>query len=196
MEDEPAEVAILNKKAASETDVDSASCLIMSGLIEDGIVGKIREQLDRKFNSQASPDLLNNIAPNLPENGYLAYAYLFRALPFEYPLMRLKEPLPFGSTKVASFGLRDLTWRDSHRAEQVRILDYKDKNDFVIELQPKDKTERIVLAKIAPAETLQQTIEAVRSRIAAPSINEWQQHLQSRELLTIPILNFELWKQV
>jgi hypothetical protein len=197
LKDEPTVVTTLNKKAANETDVDFASCLIMSGLVEDGIVDKIRQQLARKFNSQADPDLLNRIEPSLPENGYLAYAYLYRALPFEYPLKRLEEPLTFGSGKVASFGLRKLTSRmdDMHKAEQIRVLDYEDTDEFVIELKPKDKDERIVLAKITPAETLEKTIEAVQSRIASTGLTEWQQRLQPGESVVIPILDFELWKQ-
>ena len=54
------------------------------GLVENGIVKKIRQELDRKFQGQADPDLLKSIESNLPSKGWLAYAYLFRSLPFEY----------------------------------------------------------------------------------------------------------------
>ena len=202
---EPPVVPILNQRHASQADVDPASCLVMSGLIEEGIVGKIRKELQGKFQGQASPDLLDSIEPVLPPQGYLAYAYLFRALPFRYPLKRLDEPLMFGAAKVASFGLRDLTarWEDEKKAQQIKVPDYKDGDDFIVALQPEDKDERIVLAKISPADTLGKTVAAVRSRIAASDPGsgpdrwkqEWQREFQVGESLVIPILNFELWKR-
>lgn len=197
LEDEPDVVTILNQKAANAKDVDSASCLIMSGLIEDGIVGKIRKQLDRQFKSQANPDLLDSLEPNLPAEGYLAYAYLFRQLPFAHAFRRLEKPLNFGEGKVASFGMQPVGSQrnDLDLAEQVSVLDYKDKDDFIVELAPKDQGERIVLAKITPAETLQKTIEAVRHRSNSNGAEKWQQMLQMGETIVIPICNFELGMQ-
>ena len=194
LQNEPPIVAVLNKKAASEKDVDADSCLVMSGLVEKGIVGKIRQQLDRKFQGQADPDLLKSIEPNLPPQGWLGYAYLFRELPFEYPFKRLEEPLSFGSARVASFGLREVTSRmdDIHKAQQVVISDYKGADDFVLQLKPMDKSERIVLAKIPPAATLLKTIETVRSRIAPSKIEASEQSLETDESLVVPILNFDL----
>ncbi len=194
LKDEPAMVPILNKKTATEADVDASSCLVMSGPIEQGIVDEIQKRLDRRFGGRASPDLLRNVESQLPQEGFLAYAYLYRTLPFEYPFKRLEKPLTFGSSKVASFGLQKATSRmdDIHRIQQVAVLDYQDANDFVLELKPKDKTERIVLAKISPAETLHKTIENVRSRIASTKLNKMQQRMEPGESIIIPILNFDL----
>jgi hypothetical protein len=207
LKDEPPMVAALNKKLGDEKDVDANSCLVMSGMVEDGIVNKIRQELDRKFQGQADPDLLKSIESQLPSNGWLAYAYLFRSLPFEHKFKRLTEPLEFGSAKVASFGLRNIGHdRDDHRiAEQVAVLDYKNDDNFVLALLPKDRSEWIVLAKIVPAETLQKTIETVRSRAAnwidpqkAESIGHWkqlqEQSLEDHESVVVPVLNFELLK--
>lgn len=197
LKDEPAVVATLNKRTANETDVDSGSCLIMSGLVEDGIVGKIRRELGSKFAGQAAPDLLNNIEPSLPAEGYLAYAYLFRQLPFAHAFRRLDKPLDFGSAKLASFGMQPVGSQrdDLDLAEQVSVLDYRDENDLIVELAPKNKDERIVLAKITPADTLQRTIEAVQHRTASTGVENWQQMLQLGETIIVPVFNFELWKQ-
>ena len=169
LQDEPEMVPILNKKAAKQSDVDAASCLVMSGLVQDGIVDKIRRELDRKFQGAAEPDFLNSIEPRLPREGFMAYAYLFRELPFEYLFKRFQEPLAFGPAKVASFGLRDLTSHpdDERKAGQVTIWDYKNDDDFIVKLSPKDKSESIVMAKIASGETLQKTIEVVRLRVVS-----------------------------
>jgi hypothetical protein len=206
VEDEPPMVVALNKKLGDEKDVDVGSCLVMSGMVKDGVVKKIRQELQRKFQGLADPDLLNKIESGLPPDGWVGYAYLFRALPFKYRFKRLTEPLEFGSTKLASFGLRKMGHeRDDHRiASQVTILDYKNDDDFVLALQPEDKGERIVLAKIAPGETLQKTIETVRSRIDGSEFDpektklpeDWerysQQSLESAESVVVPVLNFEV----
>jgi hypothetical protein len=187
-------VVSLNKKLGSEKDVNADSCLVMSGMVQDGIVKKIEQELERKFHGQADPDLLKPSETVLPPDGWMAYAYFFRELPFEYPFDRLKEPLLFGSAQVASFGFRSLTCRmdDIHKAEQVTVLDYKGKDDFVVALKPRDGSERIVLAKVSPAKTLQKTIETVRSRIASASHADNVQGLEENESLIVPILNFDL----
>jgi hypothetical protein len=196
LKDEPPMVAVLNKKLGNEKDVDTAGCLVMSGRVEEGIVGKIRQGLDRKFQGQADPDLLNRIESSLPPNGWLAYAYLFRELPFEYKFNRLEIPLEFGSKRVASFGIRDATCRmdDIHRADQVEVWDYKNDDDFVLELKPKDKSERIILAKVTPDETLLKTVETVRSRISSSKLQAWDKSLEMGESIVVPILNFDLFQ--
>ena len=197
LQDEPEMVSILNKKAAKQTDVDPAGCLVMSGLVQDGVVDKIHRTLDRKFHGAAQPDLLKNIESRLPAEGFVAYAYLFRELPFAYLFTRFHEPLAFGPAKVASFGLRDLTSRgdDDRKAGQVAILDHKNGDDFIVKLKPKDDREAIILAKVAPAKTLQKTIEAVHSRVAAPAIKRWEQDLEMGESIVVPILDFDLSQQ-
>ena len=192
LKDEPAIVLILNQRAAANKDANPSGCLVMSGLIENRIVDKIRWEVNETFQGQADPNLLNGVA--LPPQGYLAYAYLVKDLPLKYRLNRLKKPLVFGSAKVASFGLENVTAEDDRKAEQITILDYKNDDNFILALQPKDATEQIVFAKIAPSDTLQKSIDAVRSRIDAATLEPWQQHLQANESLAIPILDFEVWK--
>jgi hypothetical protein len=194
LKDEPPLVASLNKKIGDAKDVDADSCLVMSGMVQDGIVKKIRQELDRKFQGQADPDLFDKIEAELPSDGWVGYAYLFRELPFKYPFKRFEKPLLFASAKVASFGVREVTsWLDDiNMAEQVAVLDYRDANDFVLELEPQDTSERVVLAKVAPAETLQGTIKAVQSRVASTIRAQSKQNLTCGESIVVPVLNFDL----
>jgi hypothetical protein len=93
--------------------------------------------------------------------------------------------------------LRKITNRidDLHKAEQVAVLDYKDKDDFVAEVMPRDEKERIVLAKIAPAETVAKTIEAVHSRVAATANAEYKDQLTAGEVFVVPVLNLDLLRR-
>jgi hypothetical protein len=209
LKDEPPIVAVLNKKLGDQKDLDIGSCLVMSGLVQEGIVWKIRRELDRKFQGQADPDLLNSIERRLPRDGWLAYAYMFRALPFEHRFKRLSEPLEFGSVRVASFGLPkgDRDRDDQPIADQVAILDYTSDDDFIVALRPKDHREQIILAKVVPADTLQETIKQVRSRIKANELDprmadtdeHWRQMRRQAlgigESVVIPVLNVELLQE-
>ncbi len=195
--EESAIVAILNKKAASEADVASDGCVILSGQIERGIFGEIRKEVESKFGRETEPELLNGIENSLPDKGFLAYAMIFRQLPFEYPLKRFDEPFDFGGAKVASFGLRDLTSRkdDVDKAKQVVVLSYKNKDDFIVELMPDDKVDRIILAKVLPSETLQGTIKSVYARASHSSPEAVDREFNMEETIVIPILDFELLRR-
>ena len=71
---------------------------------------------------------------------------------------------------MASFGLREVTSRSTTfiKRRQVAVLDYKSEDDFIVALKPKDrKRANLSWRRLLPAETLQKTIETVRSRIKA-----------------------------
>ena len=72
------------------------------------------------------------------------------------------------------------------------MLDYKSDDDFIVSLQPKDVKEWIILAKIAPADTLQRTVDAVRSRIRTSGLKPEQQMLRADESLVVPMLNIDV----
>lgn len=121
MESPPEMVSILNKKEASKEDLDEASYVAMAGLAGEGIYQKIRNALEEKFEGQAGPDLLDAT----PEMDWVAYAYLFKQLPFQWAFTRFHENLKFEGYYVDSFGIFQLS--DSQRnevrmAKQVAIL--------------------------------------------------------------------------
>jgi hypothetical protein len=194
---EPPMVSILNKKNAKATDLDPNSCVAMAGAVDAGIIPRIRQELDRKFHGQASPDLLDNMDREIKgmPDAWLMYAYLFRDLPFEHVFERLKKPLAFGSAQVASFGLSSETPHWHQPAGQVSVLDYGNDDDFILKLWPKEQGESILLAKITPAETIEKTISNIRKRIAAPASKHVEPEVSCEEPLAIPILNFDLWRE-
>ena len=196
---EPPMVPILNKKTAQESDLAPDSYVVMFGPFDASTVGKIRQELERKFQGQASPDLFNTIEREVATKGgpgsCLAYAYLFRNLPFEYRFERLKKPFVFSSTQVASFGLSMQTPQWDELAGQVSVLDYKSDADFILALTPREKGEHILLAKIAPAETVEKTISMIRKRVVESSAKEEPSGLSPNEPLVIPILNFDLRRE-
>ncbi|MHB1456233.1 MAG: hypothetical protein ACYC0V_04895 [Armatimonadota bacterium] len=182
---------ILSKRSASKADIDDASYVAVAGFAEDGAVEKIRQELKAKFNGQESPDLLNRLAPT---SGFIAYGYLFKSLPFEWAFDRFSDNLTFQDKKVECFGIEqympDRERREARSGKQISILDYKDQDDFVIELKTLQKKDHLILAKITPQSTLDQTVRMVMDRV----MNSKPVEFTSRANMYIPVLDFDLLK--
>ena len=190
MEPTPLMVSILNKRTASKEDLDEASYVAMAGLAREGIYEKIRKELEEKFKGQADPNLLDTT----PEMDWVAYAYLFKQLPFKWAFTRFHENLKFEGHDVDSFGIWQFIddQKDEVRmAKQVDILDYKDNDDLIIELKTQAEDDRLILAKIPPQETLAETISAVEKRIHMAKPDK----MVKMEHLYVPVLNFDLLRE-
>jgi len=180
----------LNKRSVEASDLDAKSFVAMAGKVEDGIMEKIARALEEKFKGLASPELLP--APgSLPLSWWVTYAYLFKHLPFEFAFTRWKYPVEFGESEVAAFGIQQYYRGQKNEikmASQVSVIDFKNNDDFLIELKTRSNEDRLILAKIQPAKTLAATIEAVHARLARgkkATINEM-------ETLWIPVLDFDV----
>ncbi|WP_319586301.1 hypothetical protein [uncultured Desulfobulbus sp.] len=182
---------ILSKRGASKADIDDASYVAVAGFAEDGSVEKIRQELKTKFNGQESPDLLNRLAP---KSGFIAYGYLFKSLPFEWAFDRFSDKLTFQDKKVECFGVEQYLPEDEPRearsGKQISILDYKDQDDFIIELKTLQKKDHLILAKIKPLETLDQTVRSVMNRMK----NGRPVDFTDSADMYIPVLDFDLLK--
>jgi len=190
MESPPAMVPILNKRSASKEDLDQACYVAMAGLANEGIYRKIRKELKEKFKGQASPELLDAT----PEMDWVAYAYLFKELPFRWAFTRFHEKLMFEGYYVDSFGIDQLldNQRDEVRmASQVDILDYRNNDDLIIELKTQAEDDRLILAKIPPEATLGETISAVEKRIQ----NAKPDKMRQLEDLYVPVLDFDILRR-
>jgi len=155
----------LNKSTFPRTSLDPNSYVAKMGYVGGGIKEKIAEEMNRKF-----PDVTYTPpSVTLPES-FVSFAFLQKNLPFKTRFDSQKEPLVFHSSKgdirVKSFGFKKLSEARASKGkltEQVRVLNYKSDDDFVIRL--KSKSDEIVLAKIEPGATLAETLEFARERI-------------------------------
>ncbi len=186
---DPPMVAFLNKKAFAEADLDDESYVALAGFVRDGIRAKIQAELQRKFKGRARPRLLPNMGLTPRPQDIIAYAYLFKHLEFATPFEKLDGLLDFQGTDLPAFGMGREYKRGRERMySQVSILDYRSPDDFIIELKTKAASDRLILAKVAPAATLAETIAHVTSRCekAAPA------EATDGDILKIPKLNFDL----
>ena len=190
MESPPPIVPVLNKRTASKEDLDEASYVAMAGLASEGIYEKIRKELEEKFKGQASPDLLDAT----PEMYWVAYAYLFKELPFRWAFTRWHGNLIFMGYRVDSFGIGQLLDRqrgEVRMASQVDILDHRNNDDLIIELKTQAEEDRSILAKIPPEATLGETISAVEKRIQEAKPTKMERMAD----LYVPVLNFDVLRK-
>lgn len=188
-------VAALNRKDVTRDALDDASYVAEAGMIGEGLVGRIEKALAKKFRGAARPTLLDQLR-TLPPDGWGAYAYLFKQLPFQTAFTRMEYPMVFndeviGDHNVAAFGMgcySPETASSAAMGRQVAILDYRDDDDFVIEMQTRSKDDRLILAKVRPAKTLGATAEGVWRRVEKAK----PQRMVFSDRLEIPVLDFSL----
>ncbi len=180
----------------TEDILPPGSYLVRAGLVKDGVVGKIREEMAHRF-----PDATLHLPDHLEDQWAIAYAYLQRALKFHEAFDRLKEPLVFRSkhspVKVACFGVRnleELSDRDRALAQQVTVLAYAGDDDFVLRLNTISEDDEMILAKVKPKETLGATLAAVRERInRRDGVREDNPtKLKREESLVVPIVDLNV----
>lgn len=182
----------LNQYVFDRRNLAESSYVARAGTVDGGLIGEIREELDRKF-PNALPSLLDRVQPGAGQ--LLIYTYLQKNLPFEEKFDVLPDPLPFqagnGTTTVVSFGIREFV-DDGPRASmlksQVTILDYAHDDDFIIEFHTRAPHDRMILAKIEPGASLAETIAKAQRRIASPDPAHHARELHSRETLAVPRL--------
>jgi len=157
----------LNAGQFSKDDLSADSYLAKAGLAKDGIVDEIRREMQERF-----PNATLGLPPSAddPSTVIVAYAYLVKSLPFETKFDKLRSPIVFqtreGGVSVKAFGIDKHSPNGNALRSQIRVIDYKDSNDFVLELKTTQPNEQLVLAKVAPAATLEETLAMVHRRAA------------------------------
>ena len=191
----PSVAAGLNGSAFPRSSLSPASYVARAGLVSERIRDKIIAEMGEKFPG-VSPSLSNASTPN----DLIVYSFLQKNLPFEVRFDRVSEPLLFhgagGDAKVASFGFKELAGASSETAklmDQVDVLHYQSDDEFVLRLRP--KTDEIVLAKIRPGVTLEDTLRAVQELIGTPPKKVGRPRLEEKDKLLIPRLGFNILRR-
>ena len=190
MEDEDPIIGQLNKRDVTTKDLDENTYLLAALPADSSSLSALRKRVSTKFTGAVSPELIP-AADTLPQNSIMLYAALFVNMPFDWAFDRLKHPLKFGEADVAAFGI-DGVWEDHRRARsvrsQVKMLDFRDKDDFVIELKTKKSNHQLILSKLRPELTLESTVRSVLTRMTVP-----QPHSSTLfNRLIVPIADYDL----
>lgn len=152
------------------------------GLVKNGIIDTIKSAYKNQFNIDWKPIVVKDA-------DLLGFAYLqkniefFSRLDHDFRYFKFKD-----SIRVKSFGL-EYGWTDPEYKVQIKIHDYINQNDFIVQIGSKDSLDEIYFAKIAPKSNLKETYNEVIRRINLPNCIEY---LEEYDDLLIPYLSFDI----
>src|SRR5262249_9061257 len=159
----------------------------------EGVKQKIADDMREKFPGVTPSDISTGRSTDV-----ILYGFLQKNLPFEVKFDVLRDPLTFhaadGDIQVKSFGfakLKDARSSIETLTKQVSVLNYVSDDDFVIRLN--SRSDQIILAKVPAAATLNDTIAAVRTRIAAGEAR--RPTVEDEDTLMVPHLAFNLLRK-
>ncbi|XXY12911.1 hypothetical protein WME88_32080 [Sorangium sp. So ce216] len=185
MDPQPALADALNATRLGADVVDPAWSVSGAGFGGEGIVEALRAELLARF-PDAKPEYLPDA---VPADALLAYGYLSKVLRFG-TTFAVREGT-FKTARVRAFGLGGNPFgADPARRSQVVVHDWAAPRDFVIELVADDPDSRVLVAQVAPAETLGATVASVLGRL--DRLGGDARRLAEGEALSIPRLRLDL----
>jgi hypothetical protein len=185
----------LNAAPQSEADLPPGGFYAAAGFTRDGIVEKIQDEMAERFPDVPSPDF-----GNAGGIGAVAYAYLAAEVRFAIPFCDSGEALRFagsdgGTAPVTAFGVRRSDCGPFR--EQVAVLyaspfkgDPRETDQFAIDPCKGSLPSQIILARIAPGDTLAGTLAALDAKIAGGS--EDGRRFGPNDVLLVPNMRFDL----
>lgn len=151
------------------------------GLVENGIVDTIKNALKSKFNIEWKPTNENNA-------DLLGFTFLqknidfYSRLDYDFHNFKFKDTI-----HVKCFGLNH-GWANPKYKVQLKIHDYRNKDNFIFQMGCKDSLDEIYFAKIPPKTDLKKTYEEVMSRVNKSKI----EYIVDFDKLKIPYLKFDI----
>jgi len=158
--------------------VESSYCIAMAGKAEEGILRDIRFAMADQF------ELQYDMPSDISDNEVVAFAYLHKRMRF----FKAFEPdyyLSFQGEEVEAFGFSQGYKNPVHKS-RILVYDYKNDDDFILEIGSRRLGEKLIFAKVPPKATLEATYESVMSRCKPESKGFVQEH----ENLLIPYMSF------
>jgi len=182
-------VLYLNKQSITKEHLNENSYIALAGFIEDGILHEIENSLQNKFQGMASPVLLKEVV-QFP-SGPVAYSYFFKTLPFVWAFERLDHPFNRFGSSLTAFGIMQFSneqLNEVRAASQLSIYDYRNEDDYIIELKTRSSEDQLLLAKLPPQISLLETVKCVLNRYN----NSEPKELSLMTSMIIPIINFDI----
>jgi hypothetical protein len=182
----------LNAQRFPREALSGESYVALAGPTSDGVGNRFVAARQQKFPNATLPPL-----QSVPDLALEAYCYLQKRLPFKVKFNKLDEPLQFqtpeGVRPVRSWGRQAGRELYSERPPsgapedprgQVCILNYVDDQDFILQVQT--LSDLIVLAKVTPPATLEETWRMVADRVRNRRIRGMRAALFNNEPLIVP----------
>ena len=188
----------LNHPTVSAADLDAASFYADAGLVSDGILERIQQQMARRFPSESRPLFSDQYRRSMPT--IVAYSYLYVNIPFTHAFSNQPSPLKFRQSDGESVETTSFCGLPRAAHDQVEVLDYDvrsgfDSAEFVVDLCRDTSPYQIVLARMSRPGSLGEGITSVEQRIMRfkqkPDY-ESERRLKREDSLIVPDLLFKL----
>ncbi len=195
-----------NKIVADKNSVYCATLLFAWDEIRKEInspltISSAYTELNLLNNSKSFENVLKNNEFNstVEIDGDLIFAKVEfnKSLPFEFKLQSFNNKLVFDKEKVSSFGVTG--YSSGEEIRNVKIIYYKNDNNFIIKLLPKEKEHEIILYKseqnfnsIAEMwNEMEKQIKTGKSEIKNDKIS-WKYYINEEDEIIIPKFNFNI----
>lgn len=173
----------------------------VAGWVDKGIIDTIHKEMAARFPTVPQPAF-----PDITPDSFLAYAYLCAHLPFTIPYFENDDPLSFtdsagNATQIGSFGIRikdDYAYRKLR--EQVQLLHVErgsgaeGPGEYVVDLCRDSTPNQIVIACVAPKETLDDTLQYVSDIVSPPDKKSIRREIEfgPNDALLVPNIWYKL----
>lgn len=177
-------VSTLNAKPANKS-LSKEYYSAFSGFGKDQIAKKFSEDLLTRFNFDYKPESFSVF-------DICAFSYIKKQIDFYSDLYEIKSRnLVFNDkTKVKFFGL-NRGWPNPTYNEKIKIHDFKNTDDFIVQIVAENENDEVYLAKVLPGETLDVTYKNVMNRVLVNKVSFFGEVDQ----LGIPYLKFRTNKE-
>ena len=171
----------LNDSKVNLEDFSSTQSLTYSGIVSQAIADSLNKIKNRQF---------SQIETNFSEyiGSLISYACIDLKLKYKTDFEIMHYPLVFDSNKVKSFGIKFNPYDHKEIGKQVSVIDYKNEDNFIVELKLNDKDYELYLAKVPSEENVYEIYNQVNLRIEKGI----RDTLFFNDYLQIPIIDFDL----
>jgi hypothetical protein len=153
--------------------------------------------LNKSISHQSSlTDKEYSATAEIVDGAIIARAFFNKTLPFETKLQVLDKPINFDTTKVSAFGMYNY---NEDAIKFTQIIYYKDDNNFILKLIPKDKQHEIILVKgLDKYQTLKDAINLTNDLIAQGKQEQsnikltWKYQIVQEDIFAIPAIKFNI----
>ena len=126
----------------------------------------------------------------------IAKAFFNKTLPFETKLQVLDDPINFDTINVSAFGMY---YYNEDAIKFTQILYYKDDNNFILRLVPKDKQHEIILVKgLEKYQTLKDAVKLTNDLVSQGKQEQtdtkllWKYQIVHEDIFAIPTIKFNI----
>jgi hypothetical protein len=150
----------LNNPVISKADLDADSYYVKSGM-GPATQDLINKECRKKFPSKTFDDLNYNLS----ETDIISYAYFLKEI--EYLIAFDKRDVMFGKELVKGFAA------DENSYKNISVLEYKDKDNFLVSIKLKDSKDQIFLGKGYPMDKPDSLVAKLRALAPAQTAEDY-----------------------